>query len=390
MHTKIATYLCCLVFFAFGMTLVIITPLLSEISKEFHLSLAQSGLFFSINFIGFMTFIFIGGVLAEKYGKKRIISVALIGLSSGLLAFGAAPVRTLAFVAVLFIGGFGGVIESMVSSLLTDLHGDHANYYINLAQVYLCAGAVFGPIMASLLVSKGLGWRISYFILAIFVFLLFIVFSQYKIEVVTTNGKIEFSKLKDTFTDRKFLVVCICVMLYAGSEAGVWGWMSTFLKAGFNISINDSAMIVGAFWIAMAVGRVLCGKLVKVFNTGHITIILAIVSGFVIILSGLLNGGTAMLIISIALGLTFSSQYPFLVSIGSKLRSNATAFSLMVGSGGLGNVIVPPLIGWVGERFNIRIAMMSPSILLFTMSAILIIGGYSKYGQADKYRTHNP
>ncbi|MCL5069281.1 MAG: MFS transporter [Actinobacteria bacterium] len=372
MHKRIATYLCCLIMFIFGMSLVIISTLLSEISKDFHLSMAQSGIFFSINFIGFILFIFIGGILAERYGKKRVISVAMFGLAAALLAFGVSPDKYYAFAAVFFIGGFGGIIESMVSSLVADLNTDHAGYYINLSQVFLCVGAVIGPILGSIAVSSGMGWRVSYYVLAFLSFLLFLVFSQKRVEETAAADKIELSKLKDTISDKKFLIVCLCIAFYAGSEVGAWGWMTTFLRDGMGFSISKSAIIVGAFWISMTVGRIVCGKLTKFFEIEYITIFLAFFSAFVVLLSGLLTGEISMFIVTVAMGLAFSSQYPFLVSIGSKLRANATAFSLLIGCGGLGVIVVPVLMGWIGDYFSIRIAMMSPSLLFLTMGVVLM------------------
>ena len=219
--------------------------------------------------------------------------------------------------------------------------------------------------------SNGFGWRPNYFILSILAFVIFIAFSKLKMTVPAGSDKIDLGKFRESLTDKKFLIVCVCFILYAGSEGGTWGWMSTFLKKGMHISINASGFIVGAFWMSMAIGRIICGTLTKYFQVENITIFLSISSGIVVILSGLLQGQTAMFIISVALGLAFSSQYPFLLTIGSKIRSNATSFSLLVGSGGMGIIIVPFIMGWIGDYFSIRAAMMSPSILFFTLAAIL-------------------
>lgn len=365
-----------MVMFVFGMSLVIITPLLTDISDEFHLSLAQSGLFFSANFIGFITFIFIGGILAEKYGKMKIVASATFGLVLSLTAFGLAQDVSLAFISALFIGGFGGIMESMVSSLLADLHPERSDYYINLSQVFLCVGAVLSPLVGSWLLSNGYGWRNSYFILALIAFIVFIAFVLCKIEESAVLEKVKFRSIVETFADKKFLVVCFCVFLYVGAESGAWGWMPTFLKKGMGISIHDAAIIVGAFWVAMTVGRIICGKLTKYLPVGKFIVILAGLSALVVILSSLLQGKAAMFLISIGLGLAFSSQYPFLLAIGSKLRTNATSFALIVGFGGLGNVLVPPIVGWVADVVGIRIAMMSTSVLFMSLVAILLLSGY--------------
>src|SRR5690349_14503175 len=99
LYKRLTTYLCCLMIFIYGISSVIISILLNEISGEFHLSLVQAGLFYSVNYCGFISFIFVGGMLAEKYGKKRLISMAMLGLAAALLAFGVSPDKYAAFAA---------------------------------------------------------------------------------------------------------------------------------------------------------------------------------------------------------------------------------------------------------------------------------------------------
>jgi fucose permease len=376
LKNRSATYLCCMIMFIFGMSLVITSTLLTDISKDFNLNMAQSGLFFSINFIGFIVFIFAGGILAEKYGRTRVLSFAMLGLALSLLIFGVSPYKGIAFAAAFFIGGFGGIIESIASALIADINPGKTGYYINLVQIYLCAGAVMGPVLGTAALSLGAGWRPSYYFLAVLSFLIFLMINGKKVNETPVAEKIELNKLKETILDRKFLIVCICLAFYTGSEVGAWGWMTTFLKEGMGFSIGTTAVIVSTFWISMAVGRVICGKLTQYFKPENIAAVLAFISALVVLLSGFAGSEAAVFIMTIALGMAFSSQYPFLVSIGGRFRSSTTAFSIMVGSGGVGVVIVPFIMGWIGDNFSIRAAMVSPAILFLAIGTILASGRF--------------
>ncbi|HBE79694.1 MAG TPA: MFS transporter, partial [Firmicutes bacterium] len=88
MHNrKLTTYLLFTIMIFFAMVLTIMSPLLTNISETFHLSLAQTGTIFTANFLGFTLFVVIGGILSDRFGKKLILTVSLLGYTLALLLF---------------------------------------------------------------------------------------------------------------------------------------------------------------------------------------------------------------------------------------------------------------------------------------------------------------
>ena len=81
---RYTTYLSYTIMAVFAMVLTIISPLVPEIARSFSLNLAQSGIIFTANFIGFVIFILGGGILADRIGKKPVLIFSLIGFSSDL------------------------------------------------------------------------------------------------------------------------------------------------------------------------------------------------------------------------------------------------------------------------------------------------------------------
>lgn len=370
---KISTYICCLVMGAFGIVLSIIGPLLSDISNSYSLNLSQTGLLFSVNFTGFISFIFLGGILAERFGKKTILTITLLGLSLSLFMFGFSHNVIFAFIAIFFIGGFGSVIESIGSSLVADLNEIDTDYYINLSQVFLCIGATLGPLVALAVILTGNSWRLAYYFLSAIAFIMFIIMIKIKMPEKPIAKKIEINEFKIALADKKFVLILIGFILYTGTEVGVWGWMSTFMGEEMKLSHGISAILVSVFWISMTLGRIVCGKLIKFFKIKNIITILALLSGIVILLSGFVKGDIMPWIIVVATGFAFSSIYPFLLSIGSARRSSATAFAIMVGSGGIGTILIPFFMGVIGDYMGTNMAMMSPSILMFIIALLFAL-----------------
>lgn len=373
MKDKSATHLCFCIMLAFGVVISMLGPLLTDISKEFSLSLSKTGVFFTISYFGLLSFVFIGGILAGRFGKKNLIAISLLGLSLSLFMFGLSSNVLFAFISIFFMGGFGSIIQSLVNSLAAEINPIKKDYYINLLQLFFCIGAVLGPVFVVVMISTGNSWRISYYVMSAIMFILFTTMVKLKVDENFKTEKINLSDLRETIWDKRFLRICICIALYAGTELGVWGWMSTFMKKELDLSGSAAILSVSVFWIAMTIGRVLCGSLIKVFNAKNVIISFSLLSSFMVLLSGLLEGGTLVLINVVAMGLSFSSIFPLLLSEGSSINSSSTAFAVMVGSSGIGIIIIPFIIGLLGDYAGMRVATMSPCILMVAIAFIFIL-----------------
>lgn len=374
MSRKYAMILCNAVITLFAVVLTVNSPLLTYMAATFHLTLAQSGILYTTNFIGFVIFILIGGIIADKFNKKIVISISLIGLSISILLFSLINNIYIAVLVMIFIGGFGGVIESGINALVAEIYPEKAVFYINFSQVFFGLGALSGPILAGILVSSGISWQICYLGLGITVMVVAVLFTASRMPVKVYDEKITYRAFKGLITNKKFLLICLCMFLYTGSEVGSWGWLSTFLKRNLAFTAVKSSIAVGLFWFSMTVGRYICSFLSNRFKTRSIVIILALASGIATVLAGAVTGEFGVWIIIVIIGLTYSGLWPMIISYGNKLFQNSkgTVFSLFIGGGGIGASVVPLMIGVIADNFNIRLGIMSPGILLFLLGFIFI------------------
>lgn len=367
------TYLSYAIMVLFAMGLTIVSPLLPEIAKTFSLSLAQSGMIFTANFIGFVIFILGGGVLADRIGKKPVLVFSLIGFSIGLSLFPLAPNFQIACLTMALIGGCGGILDSQVGALITALNPEKTGFYMNLTQIFFGLGAIAGPFLAAAAISYGYGWQLCYFILAGLSWLLTggLILAQFP--SLGETEKISWKGFKDLILDPRFLLICFCMFLYSGSEVGGWGWLSTFLKTDLGFSITQSSLAVALFWAAMTLGRIGCGPFILRYSTRVILIVLAFLSAVVTAFSGFISGNWSWPVIFF-MGLAYSSIWPLLVTFGGNQYPIylSTVFALLIGSGGLGSTIIPYLIGIIGQNAGVRLAMISPAVCFLLISLILI------------------
>ncbi len=348
----------------YAMVLTAIGPLIIEISKTFNLSLTQAGLIFTINFIGLSVFILIGGICADIWGKKKMLVIVLLTLTISLGLFSAAPNFIVLCIGAFFMGGSGGIIESVATALLTDINLDGPERYVNLAQVFFGLGAFVGPIVIGVFINMNISWRINYMIWSMTFLLLTLALIFIRMPQKTVSEKISISFLKTLYTDKRFLVFCLCMLLYTGSEVGAWGWLSTFMQSEFKFSPLSSSITVGIFWIAMIVGRIICTILNQKINAKTLIIILASLSVAVVILAGLVKSSIGIWIAIVLLGLVFSGQWPLIVIYGTQdyEKGLGTIIATYVGCGGIGMSLIPFIMGVIGDNFGIRLSMLGISL----------------------------
>lgn len=372
MNSKFLTGVCYAIMVVFAVTMTMISPLLPAMATSFSLSMAESGFFFTANFLGFVLFILVGGILADRWGKRLVLSAALIGFAVSLLLMPIMPSFTLACLVMLVIGGCGGIIESQIGALVAALNPMRTSYYLNLTQVFFSIGAVIGPVAAGFWLNAGGAWQVSYVISGVLALVLAGVFLLVRAPALSDTDRISRAAFRSLVVDRRFLLICLCMLLYTGAEVGSWGWMSTFLTQVIGFSVVKSSIAVGVFWLAMTVGRYLCGLLTLRFDLRAIIIVLAGLSALVTALSGLVASQPFVWTIIVLMGLTYSSQWPLIVAYGNAnyTTSSSTVFALLVGSGGVGTTVIPYAIGVLGEQTSIRIAMVSPAIFLLAIAVI--------------------
>ena len=136
------------------------------ITKDFHLTPEEKGIIFGSFSIGYALFNFIGGVLADKFGPKRVFcwSMSVWSIICGLTA-GCFNFWTM-FIARAFFGAGEGPISTTANKVVNNwfpLNERARAVGINQAGGPL-GGAISGPVVGFLCLT--FNWRISFIIIA--------------------------------------------------------------------------------------------------------------------------------------------------------------------------------------------------------------------------------
>lgn len=359
--------------FLFAAGLLILSPLLSSIARTYNLDLAQAGLVYSASYIGFTLFQFLGGSLADKWGKKIVLSLSLFGMGVSLALLPLSGSLFLLFVSLFFFGGFGGIVETITGALVAEANPQKSAFAMNLIHVIFGVGAVLGPIGAGFVLQTGLNWQLCFYALAVPVFVLAIASIPMQVPHGAVATRVTFHEFKAIMKDSGFLFICLAMMLYTGTEVGVWGWISTFLKEYLHFEAFKASLSVGIFWIGMILGRLICGLLVGKLGTRRLVVIIASLSTIAAAASGWMLFEPLVWIIIFLLGFTFSSQFPLIVSYGGEYTRTTSGmiFSMLVASGSLGTIVIPYLMGllaaWVGPNITLSVMCIPFACVAFIM-----------------------
>jgi fucose permease len=374
MDKRIITSICYMVICLFAVVVTLPGALLLRISSSFSVDLSQMGVVYTCNFIGFIIFLALDVAFAHKWSRMGILTVSIFGYSAALLLVPCIGSFALFCLLIIFAGGFGGIMESQICSLIYDLNPVNKSYYVNMTQVFFGIGACIGPLIAAFLIERGISWRLLYFISGLIAFLLALVFCRFKMTESCKPHESAVHIIKSLAVDRRFLVICGCIAVYTGMETGVSGWISTFLTKSYHLSIIQSSLGLSAFWFFMTVGRLLSGVFSLRFEIRKIIISLAVISFAATFLLGLAFSEILVWISIGALGLSYSSLWPLILSYGSEYRKTSLGieFPVLVGCGGIGGSIIPYLLGLIGMNagMGITIAIAAGLFLIVIISFI--------------------
>ena len=194
-------------------------------------------------------------------------------------------------------------------------------------------------------------------------------------------NNISFGAIKNIIKDWRFMLICLCVFLYCGSEASAWGWMSEYMEANLGFGILKSAIAIGVFWLSITLGRIINLPIVKKVSTRIVIGVLAAGSAIVTFTSAFVTNEIFAWIIVVLMGLFYSSQCPIMIGQGSKRHAeySGTSIALMIGSAGIAMATIPALLGVVTDRFGVFVSQVIP---VFFFIVILIV--YSFIAKPEK------
>lgn len=386
-----------LAYFAFGMITNVLGVIIPEAIKQYQLSNFEGGLLAFSFFVAYGLFSIPTGLLLDRFGAKPLLVVGV-----GLMAFGCLFVvwadTYVLLLAMTFAIGVGVTMVQTAGNPLIQHLDVLENYHRNLTlTIGFCGiGAFLGPFLLAIIRGTGRNWQSLYVVFALLCFFLLalLVISNFEGTRAASDSKFRADQIGRLLANPLVLTYCFGIFFYVGAEVGTASWIVKFFQNvhGLNGDVANiqsasfvakvlptlPALVVALFWGLQGTGRLVSGAVLNKFGSRRI---LRFYSFMALALLLLADFGTQNLSAFGFAACGFFTSVLFTLVFSGTINSfseHQGTISGLLCTAILGGALIPPIVGWVGDNFGMRMAMLVPG-LCFAYVFGLSLFGKAKY-----------
>jgi FHS family L-fucose permease-like MFS transporter len=370
------------VWFVISFVTNLLGPLMPIIIGDFHLSLALAGFLPFSFFLAYGLISIPAGALVEARGPRTTLLAAFTLNLTGCLAIGLYPVYAVV-IAGLFVIGLGMAMLQVVINPLMRTTGGEARFafFAVMAQLVFGLASYLSPLIFSALMrqpgaaQRPLVWVEFYWVFVVVYLLLIVTTARITIPRVTLADNERSGSLaayRSLISERPVQLFFLGIIAYVGTEQSLADWMSQFLSTYHHFSPTvEGARAVGLFWGLMSIGCVLGMVLLRLLDA---KLVLAAFTALAIACVALALFGSAdvALLAFPASGFFLSVMWSIIFSLAlNSVSRHHGAFSGILCTGILGGAVVPLLVGALGDRIGLRLALLTVFVTLgFILSIV--------------------
>ena len=374
------------IWFVISFVTNLIGPLMPSSISDFHLSLAMAGFLPFSFFIAYGLISIPAGVLVEARGPRTTLLVAFALNLAGCLAISLYPVYAVV-IAGLFVIGLGmAMLQVVINPLMRATGGEaHFAFFAVMAQLVFGLASYVSPLIYSALMrrpgaaTQPLVWVQFYWAFVLVYLILIAITAALRIPRLTLadnerSGSV--ATYRQLLGERTVQLFFLGIIAYVGTEQSLADWMSQFLSTYHHFSpTREGARAVGLFWGLMSLGCLLGMVLLRLLDA---KLVLAVFTALAIGCVGLALFGPAevALLAFPASGFFLSVMWSIIFSLAlNSVSAHHGAFSGILCTGILGGAVVPLLVGMLGDRIGLRLAMLT---VFATLGFILSIAWWAQ------------
>ena len=390
-----------LIFFVISFLTNIIGPLVPDIIKSFDLSLKMASFLPFSFFVAYGLMSIPSGFLIENYGEKKIMIMAFLISSIGAFLFCNTGTYSFYLISLFLIGTGMAMLQVAINPLLRTIGGEKEFAFNSvLGQMFFGLASFISPLVYSYIINNvndqaessnliisllnsikipEMEWISLYWIFAIISFIMVIIISQIKLQIVEKKEDEKVGALQTHLTLLKkpiVLLYFIAIFCYVGTEVGVANWISQFLETYHDINPQiQGAKTVSNFWGMMTLGTLLGLVLLKFIDSRKVLIINSIIS-ILALLVALFGTSQQALIAFPVIGFFIATMWSIIISLAlNSVSDSHGSFSGILVTGIIGGAFIPFIVGAIGDVFGLKTGLL---FLIITLLFILSIGFWAK------------
>jgi len=366
------------IFLVCGLGISSWAPMVPYAKYRLALNDANLGLLLLLLGAGAILMMPVTGILAHKYGSRKVILVAAIMMAIMLpLLLLISSVALMGLVLFVF-GAAVGTVDVAMNTHGVQVQNLNERPIMSSLHGLFSVGGLFGSLGLGFLMELGLNPMAAAVTIAIVIILIVCLKYADLFNVTTEKSAVaKFSSRQDITRGGIvywlngsviFLgLMCFAVFL---SEGAMLDWSAIFLRECRGVSDKFSGAGYAAFSIAMATMRLLGDRIISKLNSRIVVIGGAIIAAAGLFLATIASSVPIVLIGFILLGIGAANIVPVFFSEGGRLKNvpSTIAIPAITTMGYAGQLAGPALLGFIAYRFSLPVALGFTAILLLLVS----------------------
>ncbi len=375
-NRKIVFWAACAGMLLFGVCMITLGSVASDLREKLQLSELASGTLFSILPVGIIGGSFIFGPIADKYGYKVLLVVSSLCLFAGFegLAFTKSADQLKLYILLIGIGG--GAINGATNALVSDISEKEKGANISLLGVFYGLGALGMPLILGLLKNR-ISFEIIIALVGIITFLSGVYYLVIKFPPPKQARGAPFIQSLKLVKDKVLLTIALFLCFQSGFEGIINNWTTTYMINRFSVEQSNALYALTLFVAGMVIMRLLIGSIFRSFSSKMLLLIIfsLILTGLVLLKTGhSFSMSVAGLVI---LGAGLSGGFPIMLGFVGNLYADlsGTAFSLVFFIALIGNTLINLLMGVVAQKFGIEHLItfaMVESVIMILLAFLIV------------------
>ena len=325
-------------------------------------------------FAGFVVGILGTGPLADRYGARPFVLLGMALSASGLLLLAASTGYIMLLGAALLIGLGAGVIDMVMSPIVSALSIADRTTALNRLHAYYCVGAIGTLVVASVMLRLGAPWRVvvgafASIPAAVFVGFLLVALPPLVHPDAPRQG------LRSLIFLPRFHLALVGMVLVGATEEGMAQWLPAYAERALGFRKTTAALGLMGFATAMGLGRLLAARLEGKWSGPQLLFSGALWCGAGFLVAALSPVPSVALAGCVAVGFGASVLWPTSLARCADTfpQGGATLFAALAAAGNGGCLAAPLLCGYLVEYGGLRVAMGVGSLYPLTLAVIIAL-----------------
>ncbi|NFV14493.1 MFS transporter [Clostridium sp. FAM 1755] len=333
--------------------------------NQFNVNNTKIGLMLTISTLGYTLFTYLGGILCEKKGQKKVYSIGILIISICFLLLNFVPNYIILVILMFLINGGQAFLAISSNTIIPIIFISFQAIIMNLTHFNYGMGLALSQRIFGILLYRGITWRRIYLCLSIVTFIVYLLSFFINIPVINKSKDDNKIRSKEIFKDKLLYFYIFGLGFYVFSEIATGNWFVNLMENGYKYNKNQSSYYIFLFSALLALGRLLGGFLVEKFSYIK-SVCVSLIMALIMYTLGITLGQKGLILISLS-GIFFSIIYPTVVLTISKAYSTNSSYvtGIVVTLSSFVNMIINFFMGCLNDSIGIYASYYLIPISLF-------------------------